>query len=60
MAWVLIFIALGDSGYATNYYGHYQTMEDCMAAREALIEDVGRPIINYQAVCVPQKIGETL
>lgn len=52
MKWILIYITLqGDLGKMASY-GTYDTMDECFFAREELIEVVGRPIMNYQAVCV--------
>jgi hypothetical protein len=50
--WVLIYITLnGDFGKMASY-GVYDSMDGCFDAREKLVEAVGRPIYNYQAVCV--------
>jgi hypothetical protein len=38
--------------HAVIEQGRYNSMEECFEARELLVENVGRPIINYQAVCV--------
>jgi hypothetical protein len=60
MKWVLIYITLsGDFGKMADY-GEYDSMEGCFDAREHLIEAAGRPIINYQAVCVAKASEEDL
>jgi hypothetical protein len=33
-------------------------MPECFDAREKLIETVGKPIINYQAICIPKDVEE--
>lgn len=35
--------------------GSFQTMNQCFEARELIVKNIGRPIVNYQAVCVLQK-----
>jgi len=52
MKWILIYITLQSDFGRMASYGTYDTMEACFDAREKLIEVVGRPIVNYQAVCV--------
>lgn len=52
MKWILIYITLSSDFGKMASYGEYNTMEQCFDAREKLIEVVGRPIVNYQAVCV--------
>jgi len=32
--------------------GTYDSMDACFNDRDMVIEKIGRPIINYQAVCV--------
>ena len=50
--WVLfVVVAFGDS-YSMTVEGKYESMEHCMLQREAVVESIGRPLINYQVVCV--------
>jgi hypothetical protein len=30
-------------------------MDECFDARDRLVEVIGRPIVNYQAICVIQE-----
>jgi hypothetical protein len=57
MKWILFYIMVGDSTLAFDMR-EYATMNECFAAREELIEEVGRPIVNYQAICVPSTFVE--
>jgi hypothetical protein len=60
MKWILVYITLqGDFGKMASY-GTYDTMNECFFAREELIEMIGRPIYNYQAVCVTKVDDEYL
>lgn len=34
--------------------GIFNTMNECFMARESIVNELGRPIANYQAVCVLQ------
>ena len=64
MKWILVYIFInplvpGDvmslEPVATNAAGSrvtYNDMYECFDARERLVEVIGRPIVNYQAVCV--------
>ena len=50
--WILIFISVFNSGIYSEPVATYNTMDDCFEARELLIETIGRPIRNYQGICV--------
>lgn len=52
MTWLLFIITLTFDGPIYEYEGAYLTMDECFDAREIIVEEYGRPIINYQAVCV--------
>ena len=39
-------------GIGVTQEGVFDTMNVCFDAREQLVEQLGRPIVNYQAVCV--------
>lgn len=60
MVWflVLIFLQPLDKGMPPAFAngGVFQSMEACFAARDRAVEELGRPIINYQAVCVAKEI----
>jgi hypothetical protein len=52
MTWVLMLIAVQADTFYFRALNVYQRMDDCLGARAALVEDIGRPIINYQALCI--------
>lgn len=53
--YVLIFILLTSDSYKTELVGEYNTMNECFEKREQLVEFMGRPIRNYQAICIIKK-----
>lgn len=57
MKWILFYIMMGENTLAFDMR-EYSKMDECFAAREELIEQVGRPIVNYQAICVPSTFVE--
>lgn len=48
----ILFILLVNPTPQTGVIGEYSSMDGCFEARDTVIERIGRPIINYQAVCV--------
>jgi len=54
MKWVLVYIMLTPDFAKLATYGTYETMPECFDAREQLVEAVGKPIINYQVICIPK------
>jgi hypothetical protein len=52
MKWILVYIALTGDRVDVNKMAAFNTMDECFDAREQLIEVIGRPIVNYQAVCI--------
>lgn len=53
MKWILIWIALNPHPFHTTVeLGRYETMRECFDAREKTVNRVGKPIINYQVICV--------
>ena len=48
----ILFILLVNPIPQTAVMGEYTSMDDCFEGRDVLVERMGRPIINYQAVCV--------
>jgi hypothetical protein len=55
MIYILFLIQLSGTQFATQQIANFGTMDECFDAREQLVEDIGRPIVNYQAVCIIQK-----
>lgn len=51
----MVYVILGTDNAEVTTQGIYDTMDECFDAREQLIETIGRPIVNYQAVCVIKK-----
>ena len=53
MKWILVWISLNNhSLHNMTEVERYESMRECFDAREQLIERVGKPIINYQVICV--------
>lgn len=52
MVWVLMLIAVESDTFYFRAMGIHPRMDDCLGARAALIEEIGRPIVNYQALCI--------
>jgi len=55
MIYVLVLIGVLNSTAEVETLGTFTTMQECFQAREQVVESIGRPIINYQAVCVLHK-----
>ena len=52
MSYILLLITLASGSAHVKHVGTYSTMANCFDAREQIVEQLGRPIVNYQAVCV--------
>lgn len=53
MKWILIWIALSNHPMHTMIeQGRYTSMQECFDARDQIVERVGKPIVNYQVICV--------
>ena len=55
MKYFLILISLSNSNVNVEQVQTFDTMNECFEGRELLVEVIGRPIINYQAVCIIQE-----
>ena len=51
MTWVLMLIAVESGTFYFRALAVHDRMDDCLAQRAALVEEIGRPIVNYQALC---------
>ncbi len=52
MTFILVLIMVLSTGeISTSEVNRFETMNDCFAARDVVVERLGRPI-NYQSVCV--------
>lgn len=52
MIHILFVIWLTVEGANIAVFGAYPTMSECFEKHDALVEEIGRPIINYRPVCV--------
>jgi hypothetical protein len=52
MIYILFLIQLSGSHFVTQQVANYNTMDECFDAREMLVQEIGRPLIDYQAVCI--------
>lgn len=50
--WVLAIIINGINGLEISSGKTFKTMDSCFETRDMLVEKMGRPIVNYQVVCV--------
>ena len=57
--WMLFLIVLGDSQYAVRVMNVFNSIDACLQQREILVEEIGRPIIDYQVICIQKSVGET-
>ncbi len=53
---VLITVLNGEVRHHLPDIEPHPTMEECFASRDWYVEGLGRPIINYQVVCVAEEI----
>lgn len=60
MTYILFLIQLAGTSYTVTPVAPFSTMDECFDAREQLVEDIGRPIVNYQAVCIIQNNQKNL
>jgi len=53
MSWILVLITVSNTSFHTvAEIDRFNTMGDCFQARQELVKEIGRPIINYQTICV--------
>ena len=53
MTYILLLISLSTTGnFETETMQTFNKMDDCFEGREILVKSIGRPIINYQAICI--------
>ena len=61
MTWILFVILMDAQGYEVILDSMHTTMESCFEQRERVVEYLGEPIVNYQAVCArTDQIGEKI
>ena len=53
MTWVLFIILVNGAGPTSlTKLAEYDTMEVCFEERQKVVKQLGRPIVNYQVICV--------
>ena len=56
--WVLFVILLEADRYMVAPRGIFPSMDECFAAREAVMQSAPQPKINYEAICIQtDKLG---
>jgi hypothetical protein len=55
MSYLLFLIILTTNGFDVQVVDTFETMDDCFVAREQIVQQIGRPIENYQSVCIINK-----
>ena len=55
MKWLLVYLALTGDRVDVNKMAAFNSMDECFDARDRLVEVIGRPIVNYQAICIIQE-----
>lgn len=55
MNYILVLILMTSRGPELAVGGEFKTMAECFERREELVQFMGRPIVNYQAVCIIEK-----
>lgn len=49
---LILVVLLLDGTFSTDVVGEYKGMDECFKAREDVVEIIGRPVINYQVICI--------
>ena len=54
MTWILFIIMISPNGegYKTKVNSFHEEMDKCFERRQEVVELLGKPIVNYQAICV--------
>lgn len=55
MKYILILILMTSRGPELAVGEEFNTMAECVESRKELVQFMGRPIVNYQAVCMIKK-----
>ena len=50
--WFLVGIVVGIGGAQAVPVSLYKTMEECFLAREVFMEELPKPKMNYEVVCI--------
>lgn len=52
MKYILFLIEITTNGVDISNHGSFDEINLCFDKRELLVEEKGRPIVNYQALCI--------
>ena len=52
MIWILFVILVNGDTFYTAPDSIHNSMESCVERRAQIVDEVGRPVINYDAVCI--------
>ena len=53
MAWVLMGIFVADATFYFRILEIHSTHMDCLYAGEVIVQKLGKPLKNYNVVCIP-------
>lgn len=56
--WLLILLLGADGGFYVRHEATFLTEDDCLRAREIMIDQMGKPVINYQLACLGVGTGQ--
>lgn len=56
MKYLLIVVFLTTPSQEVTLKTEYPTMLECFDAREQVVDFIGRPIVNYQSICVQKAL----
>ena len=54
MIYILFLIQVSGTQFGAQPVEFFETMNECFDARNILVQQIGRPIVNYQAICISQ------
>jgi len=57
MIWILFVILVNGEQYMVKPESMHPSMDSCFERREEIVTEVGKPIVNYQVICVPTDQG---
>jgi len=55
MTFILVLLLATNNQVESYDIAIFDKMDECFHAREKIVEMTGRPVINYQAICVAHK-----
>lgn len=56
--WLLIILLSAESGFYVRHEATFMTEQECLRAREFLIGQIGKPVVNYQFTCLGVSQGQ--